>query len=81
MRTTIDIDEALFLELKRAAAEKRQSLKALVEDAIRLSLSRRESSTRGTAKTAVLTFRGTGVRPGVNLDSTSELLDIMDGTP
>jgi len=81
MRTTIDVDDDLLLELKRVAAEQRQSLKALIEDAIRSSLSRRNSSKRGTDQQAVLTFRGNGVRPGVNLDSTSELLDVMDGTP
>jgi metal-responsive CopG/Arc/MetJ family transcriptional regulator len=81
MRTTIDIDDDLFLELKRVAAEKRQSLKALIEDAIRSSLSRRYTATRGTENQAVITFRGNGVRSGVNLDSMSELLDVMDGTP
>jgi hypothetical protein len=25
------------------------------------------------------TFKGNGVRPGVNLDSNAELLDIMEG--
>ena len=81
MRTTIDVDDDLILELKRVAAEKRQSLKALIEDAIRSSLSRRSAATPGTASQAVVTFRGNGVRSGVNLDSMSELLDIMEGTP
>jgi hypothetical protein len=81
VRTTIDVDDDLILELKRVAAETRQSLKALIEDAIRSSLARRSSATRGTGNQAVLTFRGNGVRSGVNLDSMTELLDIMDGTP
>jgi hypothetical protein len=81
MRTTIDVDDDLFLELKKVAAEKRQSLKAFIEDAIRSSLSRRYTATPGTGSQTVVTFRGNGVRSGVNLDSMSELLDIMDGTP
>jgi metal-responsive CopG/Arc/MetJ family transcriptional regulator len=81
MRTTIDIEDDLMLELKRVAAEQRQSLKALIQDAIRSSLTRRNSATRQMGNQTVVTFRGNGVRSGVNLDSMTELLDIMDGTP
>ena len=81
MRTTIDVDDALMLELKRIAAETRTSLKALIEDAIRVSLSQREAGGKRAARQAVLTFRGNGVRPGVNIDSMRELLDIMEATP
>jgi Arc/MetJ family transcription regulator len=80
MRTTIDIDDDLLLELKRAAAEKKQSLRTLIEDAIRSSLSRFHTDPGETAGRSVLTFRGNGVRPGINLDSMRELLDIMEGS-
>jgi Ser/Thr protein kinase RdoA (MazF antagonist) len=37
MRTTVDINDDLLIELKRVAAECRPSLKELVEDAIHSS--------------------------------------------
>jgi Arc/MetJ family transcription regulator len=43
MRTTIDIQDDLLVELKRAAAESNRTLKELVEDAIRAALVLRRS--------------------------------------
>ena len=80
MRTTIDINDDLLIELKRFAAESHRSLKDLVEDAIRASLARRRSPRRESATPRIVTFRGNGVRPGVNIDSMRELLDIMEGS-
>ena len=81
MRTTVDISDDLLIELKRVAAETRRSLKDLIEDAIRTALARRHSSGEyGTAE-KVITYRGRGVKHGVNLDSMQELLDIMDNAP
>jgi predicted transcriptional regulator len=79
MRTTIDIQDDLLVELKRLAAESNRTLKDLVEDAIRAALSLRRSEVTGAARQALITFGGKGVQRGVNLDSTSELLDLMDG--
>lgn len=79
MRTTIDIQDDLFVELKRLAAESNRTLKDLVEDAIRAALALRRSEVTGAARQALITFGGNGVQRGVNLDSTSELLDLMDG--
>ena len=81
MRTTIDIQDDLLVELKRLAAESNRTLKDLVEDAIRAALALRRLEVTGAACQALITFRGKGVQRGVNLDSTSELLDLMDGAP
>ena len=79
MRTTVDISDDLMVELKRAAAETRRSLKDLIEDAIRSSLAQRRTPRSGANGPRVLTFKGRGVQTGVNLDSTRDLLDLMDG--
>ncbi len=79
MRTTIDIQDDLLVELKRLAAESNRTLKDLVEDAIRAALALRRSEVTGATRQALITFRGKGVQRGVNLDSTSELLDLMEG--
>jgi hypothetical protein len=38
MRTTIDIDDALAIRAKKAAAERRTTLRKLVEEGLRLAL-------------------------------------------
>ena len=80
MRTTVDINDDLLIELKRVAAERRQSLKELIEDAIRPSLAYRKKPRNQKEIQNLVTFRGKGMQRGVNLDSMSELLDIMEGS-
>ena len=43
MKTTIDIADDLLLEAKRVAAERRETLKTLTEDGLRLALERRRA--------------------------------------
>ena len=81
MRTTVDINDELLTELKRVAAETHRSLKDLIEDAIRASLAPRRAPDDEASTRRIVTFRGNGVRPGVNLDNMRELLDIMEGSP
>ena len=78
MRTTVDISDDLMTELKRVAADTRRSLRDLIEDAIRASLAQGKAPRSGSTGQRVITFKGRGVQRGVNLDSTRELLDIMD---
>lgn len=80
VRATVDIDDDLLIELKRVAAERRQSLKELIEDAIRSSLAHRRKPRNQKEIQHRVTFRGRGVQRGVNLDSMRELLDIMEGS-
>jgi Arc/MetJ family transcription regulator len=77
MRTTIRLDEELLTEAKRQAVETGQTLTSLFEDALREALARRESSE--TAKAVRLkTFKGDGLRPGIDLDDSASLADAMD---
>lgn len=77
-RTTIRLDDNLLHEAKRTATESGRTLTAVIEDALRETLARRrESSDR--KKTRLTTFKGNGLCPGVNLDSMSDLLDLMEG--
>jgi len=64
------------LEAKSLAARTRRSLNAVIEDALREMLARREPS----ARTAVwlTTLRANGLRPGVDLDDSAALYDLMD---
>jgi hypothetical protein len=77
MRTTIRIDEALLREAKQMAVRSGKSLTALIEDALRESLSRHHSSpTRKRVR--LITAGGDGLRPGVDLDDSASLLDLME---
>ncbi|MBN1629565.1 MAG: ribbon-helix-helix protein, CopG family [Thermoleophilia bacterium] len=76
MRTTIRLDDQLFAELKKTAADEGRPLAAVIEDALRESLARRNAHP-ARIPVRLPTFRGDGVLPGVDLDDTSLLLDLM----
>jgi hypothetical protein len=78
MRTTIRLDDQLLIAAKKLAAERGTTLTRIIEDSLRQSLARREPSPR-RAKVRFPTFKGSGVRPGVNLDDSAALLDRMEG--
>jgi hypothetical protein len=76
MRTTIRLDDELLTLAKRAALERGTTLTALVEDALRRALAPTPALSREAI--SLPTFRGDGLRPGVDLDDTASLLDLMD---
>ena len=80
MRTTVDLDDHLLQGAKELAARTHRTLTAVLEDALRETLSRRPSpSARHRVKLPV-SDRMTGLRPGVDLDNSAALLDLMEGT-
>ena len=77
VRTTISISENLLKEAKKAALSSRTNLSALIESALKEMLARRHR--RGKkARVKLVTFRGKGLRPGVDPDDTAALLDLME---
>ena len=73
MRTTISLDDALARELKKAASERRLTLSQFLERAARAELARSCGSI--DKKTFdLVTFRGDGLQPGVDLTRPNELL-------
>ena len=77
MKTTIQLDDQLLLEAKQHAAQTGRTLKAVIEDALREVLARTETTWPHT-RIPLKTFKGRGVQPGVDLDDTSSLLDLME---
>lgn len=70
MRTTMRLDDELFAELKKIAVAEARPLAVVIEEALRESLARREA--QPTRQPVTLpTFRGDGLMPGVDLDSTA----------
>lgn len=83
MRTTVRLSPALMAKAKEEAARRGETLTALMERGLRLALARPARRQRKvTIRIPVSTARG-GTRPGVNLDHSAALLDVLeegDGT-
>jgi hypothetical protein len=77
MRTTIRLDDQLLRRVKHVAAQSGRTLTAVIEDALRQSLSRRPGEPKPKPIRLIRTGVG-GLRPGVDLDHTAELLDVME---
>ena len=77
MRTTIDLDDPLFRDLKRRAAERGITLRTLVNELLRgaLNHSRRRPKYKFDWK---VDPPGT-IQPGVRLNDRQSLFDLMDG--
>ena len=78
MRTTISVDDELLKEAKKVAAASGRNLNQVVEEALRETLARRRDSSKRPYIT-LRTFKGTGVRPGVDIDNSASLWDLLDG--
>lgn len=77
MRTTIRIDETLLQDAKHLAVRTGRSLTAVIEDALRQALARqREAAPRQPVE--LVTVEGQGLRPGVDLDDSASLLDLLE---
>ncbi len=77
MRTTVNIDDTLLAETKLLAAGTGKTLTAVIEDALRERLTRQQLVAK--AKPVRLpTFGGKGLQPGVDLDDSAALHDLMD---
>ena len=77
MRTTVRLDDHILAEAKKIAAESGRTLTLVLEDALRESLARRTVREKRT-RVRLKTVSGDGVRPGVDLDDTAALLDLME---
>ena len=76
MRTTVTIDDALLVEVKTYAAATGRTMGEVIEDAIRAAFARRKAVR--SAPVRLPTWNGGGSQPGVDLDDSAALLDLMD---
>jgi Bacterial antitoxin of type II TA system, VapB len=77
MRTTIRIDEQLLKRAKQLAARSGKTLTSVIEDALREALARQQHSDP-RKPVHLVTFKGKGLLPGVDLDDSATLLDLME---
>jgi hypothetical protein len=77
MRTTVDLPDDLLIEAKERAAREGRSLSEVVGDAVRSSFARTVPAGREDP-VDLPTFNGGGLQPGVDLDDSAALLDLME---
>lgn len=76
MKTTIDINEVVLRTAQEFAIRQKRPLDTIVEEALREKLEAAESAMRTAPYRMEVCNAGGGPLPGVNLDKTSELLDL-----
>ena len=77
MRTTIRLNDDLLREAKQVAARTGRTLTGVIEEALRDMLRRHDVRPR-PRHLKLPTFRGQGLHPGVDLDDSAALLDVME---
>jgi len=79
MRTTIRLDDELLTSAKRRAVETGRTLTAVIEDALRRALARPAGQAPEHRVELPVAEGGGVVQPGVDLDDSAALLELMEG--
>jgi hypothetical protein len=77
MRITIRLDDQLLAKVKQVAVRTGRTLTAVIEDALRETLARQQQAA-ARPPVRLTTVSGNGVLPGVDLDDSAALLDLME---
>ena len=78
MRTTVSIQDGLLRLAREASVRRGCTLSEVVEDALREALASRPKKARTGPGRVWKTFRGSGVRPGVDPNGSAGLLEVME---
>lgn len=79
MRTTLTLDDDIAAKLKAEMRRTGRSLKETVNASLRAGLNPRR--TRLPARRFTVRARPLGLRPGLNYDKVSDLLEQLEGSP
>lgn len=77
MRATIRISDTILKQAKKLALEKNISLNALIEEVLQEKLMQMNQHQKKKPVT-IITVKGNGLLPGVDLDNTADLLELME---
>ena len=76
MRTTINLPDELYGEVRRRAADEGRTVTSFLEQALRDALARHEAGEKPPF--VVRPFLGDGVMPGVDLNNNAALLELEE---
>jgi plasmid stability protein len=76
MRTTVNLSDDLLQQAKLYAASHGRTLTRVLEDSLRTTLSRQRDERR--SESVLLPTALGAPRPGIDLDDSAALLDVMD---
>jgi hypothetical protein len=79
MRTTVRLDDALLEQAKREAMRRGETLTSLIERGLRLVLATPQQRPKRRHVEIPVCREGGGTLPGVDLDDSAALLDIVEG--
>lgn len=79
MRTTLRVDDELLRRAKSYAARRGRSLTSVFEEALRRLLAEAEQLDKRERVELPVSAATGGVLPGVDLDDSAALLDVMEG--
>ena len=77
MRTTVNLPDELLARAKQYAAATHRTLTSVLEEGLRAVLDRPRRP-EGSVPVRLVTYGSGGLRPGVDLDDTAALLDVME---
>jgi len=76
-RTTVRLDDALLEQAHREARRRRETLTSLIERSLRRELARDKGESPPAPVLPIFESTG-GLMPGVDLDNSAALLDILE---
>ncbi len=79
MRTTVRLEDGLLEEAKREAARRGETLTSLIELGLRLALAQSKEPKRRPKLELPVSHAGGGTLPGIDLNNSAGLWDILDG--
>lgn len=79
MRTTINLPDDLMIQIKKLATATHSTVTALIEETLREGLARRRHRRRAMRAT-LPTYGKQGPLPGVDIDDTASMLDVMESS-
>ena len=78
MRTTVRLDEGLLREAKAEAARRGETVTALIEKGLRLVVAESRRPARRTRVRLPVSSATGGTRPGIDLNDSDALFDLLD---
>jgi hypothetical protein len=77
MKTTVDLDDRLLTRAKDEARRRKTTLRRLIEDGLRVELSRRSIERKRYRMKDVSVGGPGGLQPGIDLSNWDQMLEIM----